>query len=432
MILEGMSNPLVGEDGMNQTMYARAWENWTTTFVREFWALYFQSPFVVDNVGTTLVSAQRLPPSQRRRRQQQQLRYLQTNNVTANETENTGNDTDIDTDNISSSPPPTADDTVLPVRIVYRQQIDFRLVDEERANEIFGTDWQEALFLVPFLEAPFVYTNQLAIVTESTTAITLVSTGLDFSNLPPTIVPSTTPSESPTITPSSWPSPIPELNEPDKNTSERRIIGFVVAVVVISVFVAAGYLYYLVRKEDRQPIVGDLPDELTGRHYYVDDPAREEGVPRPTSFDSSLQQQPPTAVGHHHQQQQQQLYHSRSTTPDNMGNGFQGGTISTVTTSATTDGNTTRMPPPPMAVLDDVFAAHPPHDGVAEFGGTASSEELTDTAAAVAPSPRPSTSEMDHIGLVVNPSFDSADASAASATYDMTGFQMNVQNLDDL
>ena len=378
----------------NKTMDALRWENWTTQFVAAYWTAFFQSPFAVQNVDTRLLSATRL------------------NHTTAN----------------------TNTTTVQPVLIVYRQRMEYRILDWDRAEALFGhyntpefgyspnTPYAEALFLEPFHE-PFFYTNPLATLLASTETVTLVATGIDRSNTPAPVPPPTgqpttgTPTASPLVPDNSGP-----LDEPN----ERRIIAFVIVVVVISVCVAAGYLYYLVRKEDGHAIVGDLPDDLVNGNYRDNDgeynyyaenntednninnnrPAYVDNLPPPrtaSSTDGSL-----PAV----------LRPSGSSDEDLDGAPAPPRSQSI---SAGRSGSGGNKSPPPMAVLDDVL----PQDGGGDLlgdivvvpsgnGDAVSSDEYLDV-------------RLD--GLGHNPSFDSNDGRTTPA-FDMTGFQ--VQNLDDM
>jgi hypothetical protein len=159
----------------------------------------------------------------------------------------------------------------------------------------------------------------------------------------------------------------------------------VVVVVAICVCVAAGYLYYLVRKEDRQPIVGALPDDLEDQDYYIE--TRQDAGIYAFQSDSSLPM-------NRSDEDMPLTGHSR---PDNP-------RASDPSRPAWDD--PAIMAPPPMAVLDDVpggndlLAANDEIDGMDEMGGA-------------------------------HPSFDSGEGDTGPG-FDMTGFQLQVANLDDL
>jgi hypothetical protein len=313
-------------------------------------------------------------------------------------------------DDNSTLTPPTR---IRPLRVVYQQEIRYSIQRPEALEQLLigYASLEEALFLRPFRSSDTVYTNALSDLTANEELILLASIDLDqdivLTAAPtgrPTMVPTQPPSRTPTQpTPSAryvldfnrWPQtteghccPHPHavciysIYREEEQKADRQIIVVVVVVVGICVCVAAGYLYYLVRKEDRQPIVGALPDDFEDQDFYVE--TRQEAGIYAFQSDSSLpvnrsdEDMPLTG-------------HSR---PDNP-------RASDPSRPAWDDPAV--MAPPPMAVLDDV-----PGD----------SDLLVDDN---------QSDDMDR----PNPDYDSGDGGAGPG-FDMTGFQLQVANLDDL
>ena len=251
----------------------------------------------------------------------------------------------------------------------------------------------------------------------------------DFGLLSPTMAPTEVPTVSPTIVPSqalvvpsSLPTQAPTSDSSD-DTGDRSYIAYVVVVVVVSMLVAAGYLYYLVRKEDQQPIVGGLPEDLSGRDYYVethestphsrqpsDDPLvvdlrSEENLPLNPAVNIPGEIQEEVAVG----------------------GGAQVPVVSagTLTTLGASGSASNLNAVAPMAVLENV-----PQDSdfmIAVGDDDDDDDDNEDDG---------ESGEIgDGIGIRRSESFDSGGEGPSPldpSAFDMMGFQMDVQNLDDV
>lgn len=393
----GVSQDL-SNDG-NKTELTEQWENMTSQFIFDFWENFYLSPFIVDQTATIFLSETRqgippgvvIPPPE--------IRFLQMDGALDNTT------TDNDDGVIVTQPPTTEEDRIRTLYVDCRIRIFFKLVNEDDAKALFGEDYLRDLFLLPF-EQPISYTNDIGWLTQST-AIPLIQ-AVGFISFPgPSAVPTFVPSGSPTHAPSLLPTPPPTFaptGDEESDGSSDRLVVYVVVVVVVSVCLAAGYLYYLVRKEDQHPIVGGLPDDLEGRDYYVE----------------TTQSPPATRVHSRHVSDEADARPEENVplnpslmVPEEI-RGVSGGTITTLATSASTTSNTNN--PPPMAVLDDV-----PSDNLLS-GGLGGSDEDDDDLGGI--------NGID--GLTGSPSFDSHEGTSPTPPFDMTGFQMDVQNLDDV
>ena len=109
------------------------------------------------------------------------------------------------------------------------------------------------------------------------------------------------------------------------------------------------------------------------------------------------------------------LHGSRHSSMENLRDTtLPAGTMTTFTTSLSE--LSTKGGPPPMAVLDDVPGEGGDFLRRRNSGGTGSNGNVIEG--------------MDQVEA--NASFDSGEGSGAVAPFDMTGFQMDVQNLDDV
>eukprot|EP00977_Amphora_coffeiformis_P006270 scaffold1351_cov176-Amphora_coffeaeformis.AAC.4 len=400
------------------------WQNLTAEFVKTYWdGLYpFQSPFFVREVSvriandtaTNYTGTERLnewPPSTRRFLQEPSNATSDTSAPDVNEGSNTTlqpttQPTMQPTKQPTQNPSPQSPSPLLFIsfrlRIFYRVENNSGL-DLEKFNRT--GDIRDALWLDPFTgESPSKYLNALGFFQGVEDVVQLVSYGFDLDTAAPTTMPTQVPTLVPTAVPTTaaptdppQAPPTPVLDSP----SDRRIIVFVVVVVFLSIVIAAGYLYYLVRKEDRQPILGAIPEDLEDREYYVETrmqrgPVVSSDLPthsRPSAGESEPLNPQPAALG------------------NEQDDALPGATLAPFPTSVS--GASSKSGPPPMAVLDDVPHEH--QDLYGALGG----DDAPDGINGVDP-------------MEVNPSFDSGDGSTAPPAFDMMGFQMNVQNLDDI
>ena len=399
-LFSGISNNMTDGSG-NQTDLTRAWAALTEQFVYDFWQNYYRSPFNVTRAGTTFVSETRFEeiPEYLKKRT---LRLLQLEDANFTNTTNSSNETDNE---IPATQPPTDPKTSLTgyLYVDCRMRINYRVVDE-----FFDLgDYSEAdLFMVPFLE-PVWYTMGVGRVTKSNEIPVLHSYSIFDPNAVPTSAPTHPPTKAPTGTPSVPPTNPPTLKPTGgDNGNDGSLIAYVVVVVVVSVCVASGYLYYLVRKEDRQPIVGDLPDDLSGRDYFVETRQIQTatGHSRQTSDEANLRPVP---------EENLPLNPPMIVPEEIRGTPGPGGTMTTATTSA---GLTSRLPPSVPALNDVPQESKCPR--AIRGNDDDDSVELE------------GIDDLD--GLEPSNSFDSAEGSTPAPPYDLTGFQMNVQNLDDV
>ena len=306
----------------------------------------------------------------------------------------------------------TMQPTQSPPRLFYisfRLRIFYRVVNENDLQRFNRTgDFRDALFLDPFTNSPLRYANDLGFFPGENGFVSLVDFGFDLDTVSPTTMPTQVPTHAPTAVPTTaaptdapQTPPTPVLDNP----SDRRIIVFVVVVVFLSIIIAAGYLYYLVRKEDRQPIVGALPDDFDDREYYVETRLQ-------TGPENRVSSDLPTPSGPY-VESIEPLNRRPAASDNEQGVVLHGGTLTTNEASSVR-ATGSKSSPPPMAVLGDV-----PHEHHNMYGALGDDD---------APD---GIDGVDQI-MEANPSFDSGDGSTALPAYDMSGFQMNVQNLDDV
>ena len=396
LVFSGMSNKIV-EKNANFTLQ---WEELTSQYVYNFWDRYWRSPFKVLNnsTSTRLTGESRnIPPN----RLPQRWLQVDNNNNATNDDEGLGVETLSPT--LSPSVQQGTEDLSDVLYVECRIRLTYRVLNQEKAKGTFGEDFESSIFLTPF-EQPFFYTMDVGRLTDSTETPELIGFGAIFQTPAPfpapTVGPTLSPSDMPTQVPTIQPSDMPTFGRSTDDTGDRRIIAYVIVVVVVSIFLAAGYLYYLVRKEDRQPIVGGLPDDLSGRDYYVETRQSPPHSRHPVDDPADLRPE-----------ENMPLNPSSINVPDeNVGElAVPSGTMTTMATSATALSNLN----PPMAVLDDVPQESGFQDGL-----------------------RDSDDDDDLDGMTgfgtTSQSVASADGTSPSPAFDMSGFQMDVQNLDDV
>ena len=181
----------------------RAWETTTNLFVQDFWnneETHMFSPVHIITVDTVLRSTQR--------------------------------------EGSSSSPPSMTapfeesqsdSNSTIPLLIFYRQQIEFAFTefyDPSRGN------LNQSIFFLPFETNSHAYTNLMTSITQNPTQIYFG--GIELQQAP---------------------SPSPSTS----NNREQKIIAITVVVVATSLFGAACYIVYLLKKENESAIVESIP-----------------------------------------------------------------------------------------------------------------------------------------------------------------------------
>lgn len=198
----------------------QAWANLTSWHVRLFWDNFPQAPALVRNVTTLRTGLSRLDSPQR--------------------------EVDLSVPNVDVA-------FTRPLVVSYNQTI--RLDWLRASNEI--ANWEQELFLLPFQLDQKPYTDALAVATNNTQPIVLLSIRV---GMPPTPAPTPKPS--------------------GKLQSDRNIIIVTVVITTMSVGFAGGYLYYLTRKDDVDPaLIGEVPSES----YDEDDFYRESRLAVPVT-----------------------------------------------------------------------------------------------------------------------------------------------------
>ena len=198
-------------EGVNRTWNNRDFENWarlTSSHVTDFWNTYQWSPLEVGRTLTILVSSSRLPRSSGRRLQQ---------------------------------PTQAGTSAPLPLQIIYNQTVRFveKLpVGSSNSSALSVENAKAQLFLTPFQVDALSYVTALANLTNNSGPIFIKDV---FVGEPPTRAPT--------------PSPDSE------GRNDRNIIIITVVITSLSLCVAGGYIVYLTRKEDQDPLLQPMPSE---------------------------------------------------------------------------------------------------------------------------------------------------------------------------
>lgn len=438
MVMTGVNNNIRFFDEYgNKTQLAQVWETVTGDFVKNFWNELQFSPFTVFDKHTRLLNESRLEDWQPELQAEGDglLRFLQggdnndndldsnndtdTNNNNGNDNDDTGGsgNSDNPTSSPVAPPPPPPPQVPLPLQLIYRQTLWYGVLDPESAGRL--GEPEEVLFEYPFKEGLGKYRPTIVNLTETEGLIIFNVALLSKRTRKPTSVPTITPTRKPTPMPTMAPrpSPQPPPTREIEEQNERRIIVVVVVVVVVCICVAAGYLFYLVRKEDNEHLLDGLPRDLSGdgQEYYIEtrtDSAPELGAQGDNSFHRRSEENVPL-----NPRPAPDTATARDSITSGAGaSGMPAGTITTLAstttaTSATNDNNNNNAPAP-MAVIDDVL---PQDDDFLGDGLGIDDDDLDGLDGLDGPSP----------------SYDSGDVSGAQP-FDLTGFQMDVQNLDDM
>ena len=458
LVVRGMTRNISSPEGSGIPKLTAEFEAMTSHFIQDFWKLEYLSPIVLlSNVSTSFVNETRLKDTAttmtattttmtiyQSSSSSFSNRYLQTgdtNGTTTNSTDGgdgtpsqntTSPDNNSTADNgdgdggTSNTTQSTALDLLM---IEFRSRVPYRVLDRMAAEERYGADFvqEHVILLRPFDEGLYRYANLLANLVQSEQILEIVNYGqvININTGVPTVAPTLAPVVVSTTAPTNLIVPQPPSDQQQQD-EDRKLIASVSVIVGVSVCLAAGYLYYLVRKEDRQPIIGNLPEDLSGQDYFIETPGHEPAsLASPDSAaalrpSSSLPEDGGGGGGGMLRSEEEigrssSLHGSRHSSMENLRDTtLPAGTMTTFTTSLSE--LSTKGGPPPMAVLDDVPGEGGDFLRRRNSGGTGSNGNVIEG--------------MDQVEA--NASFDSGEGSGAVAPFDMTGFQMDVQNLDDV